>query len=665
MELSDLKGIGPARINALHAMGIFSLRDLLYYMPGRYEDHKTLYPCSAALEGPVLVEGILEEDPRISHFGGLTKITGRLRDSSGILPVAWYHEPWLSRWLHAGDRLCLYGKITIRDHRRILQNPKIIKEKGLFPVYRLSAGMTSGVYRTIVKQAFHSVETNLSETLPESLLSRYHLCGLKEALRQIHFPDDMNSIAEARRRISFEKALMYMTYVSIAGVERKPAPVITADAASLNTYWNSLDFSPTGAQIRSLEEIAGDIGKPYAMRRLVQGDVGCGKTAVAFGSLYLAYLKGFQSCMMAPTEILARQHYQEALKTLSPMGIHCELLTGHTSVKERKSICMKMENGESNVLFGTHALLNDKIRYQRLGLVITDEQHRFGVNQRSKLQKENDDGLSPHMLVMSATPIPRSLALILYGDLDLSVIDEMPAGRKPVQTRIVPENRREDMYRFLVDQTVHGKQAYIVCPLVDDSESMEELKSAMHLFTDLKKNVLKNVEAGLTWGNQDNAEKASVLQSFMNKKISVLVSTTVIEVGINNPNACIMVIENAERFGLSQLHQLRGRVGRGKDESWCFLVTDHREKLDILAKTNDGFEIARKDLEMRGPGDLMGIRQSGMMNILDTDNNIALLNDVSHAVRELMQHAEDPSAAAVIRMAADYFSERGKQIAVH
>ena len=494
-----------------------------------------------------------------------------------------------------------------------------------------------------------------------------HLCELNFALREAHFPGSMMNLDIARRRLAFERILIYLLYVSLAGKVRSRAVPMHFPAVAEETYWQSLPFEPTAGQRKVLGDIAGDLQGDHAMARLVQGDVGSGKTAVAFGAIALAKEAGFQSSMMAPTEILASQHYLNARQTLEPLGIRCRLLTGSTKAKERREILKELAEGSCDAVFGTHALISKDVVYGKLGLVITDEQHRFGVKQRTALQDKgaSEDETNPHVLVMSATPIPRSLALILYGDLDISVIHELPKGRQAVKTRIVPEAKREDMYGFLLKEAGKGRQAYIVCPAVEDSETSDELRSAKAVYSSLKESRLKDLRIGLTWGGQKSSEKEQVLQDYRDGKYDLLVSTTVIEVGINNPNATVMVIENAERFGLSQLHQLRGRVGRGSEESWCFLLSEHSEKLDILCKSNDGFVISQKDLELRGPGDLMGTRQSGD-GISLFAGDARLLEEVSDAVKKLRR---DPAQAGTLealnRYAASYFADNGHMIALN
>ena len=668
MELTELSGIGPVRAETLRAMGIFSLRDLLYTLPVRYEDHQTVSPCATKKEGPVLVRGTIVQAPKLSFYHGLKKVTATVEDSTGKMPVCWYNMPWIANELRAGQEVSLYGRLTVKNNRRTLQNPKFAnQDEGLIPVYRAMKGFPAKSFRSLIRTALENIDDCCPETLPSAFRIRNQLCELNYAIRQAHFPDDFNALRIARRRLSFEQILLYLTYVTVAGSAGQPGIPFSFGNEFVSRYWDSLPYKPTGAQIKVLRDIAADLRKDTAMSRLVQGDVGCGKTAVAFGALYLSAVSGFQSCMMAPTEILAVQHYENACRTLEPLGIRCRLLTGSTRTAERKTILRELREHQCDAVFGTHALISRDVEYGKLGLVITDEQHRFGVNQRSSLQmKGKTEASFPHVLVMSATPIPRTLALILYGDLDLSVIDEMPCGRIPVKTRMVPETKRDDMYQFLRNEIARGKQAYIVCPLVEDDEESSDLRSAKALFASLKEHELKGLRIGLTWGSQKPDDKNKVLHQFAEGTYDILVSTTVIEVGVNNPNATIMIIENAERYGLSQLHQLRGRVGRGKDESWCFLFAEPSEKLRVFCATNDGFVIAQKDLELRGPGDLTGTRQSGEpgSNMLFTD--VRLLDEVSECVRQLHR---DPSMkqdfSAVEALAVSYFSGEGHTIALN
>lgn len=668
MELSMLKGIGPTRLEFLRAMGIVSLRDLLCYLPVRYEDRTHVTPCSLAHGGDVLVMGIVTDKPKLSRFNGLTKITATLMDESGKLPLVWYNQPWICQQLPVGKCIMLFGRVAEKSGRHVLQNPQMVDEPSIQPVYHAIKGIPAKTFRSIMQMALTQVDDCCPETLPRSLRLRHQLCERNYAIRQAHFPDSMDALRSARHRLAFEQMLMYQAAIGLVRSHREQGfPLPFSDCAA-DDFWRHMPFSPTGAQKRVLAEIAADLRHDRAMSRLVQGDVGCGKTALAFGAIALTCGAGFQAAMMAPTEILARQHYESAKAMLEPLGISCGLLIGSMKTSEKRNAHAHIADGSWQAVFGTHALISEGVGYRRLGLVVTDEQHRFGVRQRSILQEKGlRDERAPHVLVMSATPIPRTLALILYGDLDVSIVDELPPGRTPVKTRIVPEEKRSGMYGFLREEVRKGRQAYVVCPLVEDSEVIENVRSAHTVYEDLTHRELKDLRVGLTWGAQPPDEKAQVLSNFSAGKLDVLVSTTVIEVGVNVPNASVMVIENAERYGLSQLHQLRGRVGRGSAESWCFLLAEENERLRILTQTNDGFVVAQKDLELRGPGDLMGTRQSGEMAadfLLDGD--ICMLEEACRCMKELRENPElQEERAAVEQEAAQHYQDKLRQVALN
>ncbi|MBR4081186.1 MAG: ATP-dependent DNA helicase RecG, partial [Clostridia bacterium] len=662
MELSELKGIGPTRLESLRAMGICSLRDLLLYLPVRYENMTQRTLCAAARPGmTVLAEGVITEPPKLNRFSGITRVTAALYDESGKLPVVWYNQPWLMQQLPVGEPIRLYGRVGDKNGRRILQSPQRVEEKTIQPVYRAVKGIPAKSFREMIRTALTQVDDCCPETLPRSLRMRHQLCELNYAMHQAHFPESLEALKRARRRFAFEQMLLYQAAIGLMRGHEEDGFPLDIPAGAADDFWRQMPFPPTGAQKRVLEEIASDLRRGRAMSRLVQGDVGCGKTALAFGAIAMTCGAGYQAAMMAPTEILARQHYESAKQLLEPMGITCGLLTGALKASEKRKAREALESGAWQAVFGTHALISEGVNYQRLGLVVTDEQHRFGVRQRSLLQEKGADGkVAPHVLVMSATPIPRTLALILYGDLDVSVVDELPPGRQPVKTRTVPEEKRADMYAFLREQVGMGRQAYVVCPLVEDSEALENARSAKATFDALAKGALKGLRLGLTWGNQPPEEKADTLARFAAGEVDVLVSTTVIEVGVNVPNATVMIVENADRFGLSQLHQLRGRVGRGSEESWCFLLADENERLHILTRTNDGFEVAQKDLELRGPGDLMVTRQSGeMMADFLLDGDVRLLEEACKCMKQLR---EDPALAEERRVveaeAARHYTQR-------
>ncbi len=666
MELSAIKGIGPTRLESLRAVGIRSLRDLLYTMPVRYEDRTHPVPCRELTPGDAMIMGIVREAPKINRFGGLTRVTARLYDESGSIGLIWFNQPWMMQQLPVGTPVMLYGRCAEKNGRRSFQNAAVVTEKELLPVYRAVKGIPAKSFRDMMRAALGEAETCCPETLPGSLRLRHQLCELNFAIRQAHFPDSFESLQTARRRIAFEQMLMYQALLGQARGHHEAGIALPVPERATGDFWQAMPFPPTKAQRRVLEEVAGDLRRERAMSRLIQGDVGCGKTALAFGAIFLTVRAGYQCAMMAPTEILARQHYETARQMLGPMGIRCGLMTGSMKASEKRKAHEAAADGTWQAVFGTHALISEGVTYHRLGLVITDEQHRFGVRQRSALQERGaEDEKSPHVLVMSATPIPRTLALILYGDLDVSIVDELPPGRTPVKTRLVPEDKRQGMYAFLRSEISRGRQAYVVCPLVEDSEELEDVRSAQSMWKSLTSNELVGLNVGLTWGSQPPAEKEQVLRAFSEGKMQVLVSTTVIEVGVNVPNATVMIVENAERFGLSQLHQLRGRVGRGSEESWCFLLADGSEKLRILTQTNDGFEVARKDLELRGPGDLLGTRQSGeALNGVLLDGDVRLLEEAARCMRELRENpAYREERAAVERQAADAYAEKYGRIA--
>lgn len=668
MELSAMRGVGPARLESLRAVGIVSLRDLLYTLPVRYEDRTKLTPCTQARLGEAMVMGVVAEPPKLSRFKGLTRVTATITDDSGKLPLVWYNQPWVMQQLPVGQSIMLFGRIGISRNRPVMQNAQRVTEPSIQPVYRAVKGLPAKSYRTMLEQALEQVDDCCPETLPNTLRLRHGLCELNFALREAHFPANLENLKAARRRLAFEQTLMYQAALGLMRRHKEDGIPLPLPADAEDAFWRTLPFPPTGAQRRVLGEIAEDLRRSRAMSRLVQGDVGCGKTALAFGAITMTCKAGYQAAMMAPTEILARQHYESAKKTLEPLGIRCGLLIGSLRAKAKKEAHAACADGSWDVVFGTHALISEGVKYSRLGLVVTDEQHRFGVRQRSTLQEKGaQDAKAPHVLVMSATPIPRTLALILYGDLDVSVVDELPPGRTPVKTRIVPDEKREGMYGFLRNEVAKGRQGYVVCPLVEDSEMLEDVRSAQATFDELVSGVLHGLRVGLTWGAQPAEEKAKVLADFASGALDVLVSTTVIEVGVNVPNASVMIIENAERYGLSQLHQLRGRVGRGTAESWCFLLASENERLKILTETNDGFLVAQKDLELRGPGDLMGTRQSGeMMADFLLDGDVKLLEEASNCMKRLRADASLQSEReAVEAVAMQHYGEKLAQVALN
>ena len=626
MQLTDLKGIGKARLEALHAAGICSLRDLLYAFPVRYRDVSAPVPVAQAQPGETACLQLTRRgEARLSRHGKLSRVNCTFADETGQISACWFNQPWMREHLNAGTRFTLYGRVEASGAGKRLTNPSLEKELGVVPVYRAIPGVPA-----------------CPETLPQRLLERYGLWPCARALRAAHAPASLQEAAQAQRRFAFEDMLLYQAAVRLMRGGRGPGPRLATPPGATDAFWKTMPFAPTGAQRRTLEEIARDLAAPHAMARMVQGDVGSGKTAVAMGAMRLCAGAGWQAALMAPTELLARQHYEGMRAFFEAQGCPCGLLVGGMPAAKRREALENIASGAWRVVVGTHALISRDVVYQRLGLCVTDEQHRFGVAQRTALINKGGDGThAPHLLVMSATPIPRSLALVLYGDLDLSVIDELPPGRLPVNTRIVSEGKREAMYGFLREQLSAGRQAYIVCPLVEEDEDSGEdgLKAVKAHAQELARGPLKGFRVGLTYGGQPSREKTAALADFAAGHTQVLVATTVIEVGVNVPNATVMIVEDADRYGLAQLHQLRGRVGRGSGQSWCFLMARPNDRLRALAATNDGFEVARADLEQRGPGELLGARQHGAASSLAL-GDAQLLYEAARCAEELWTRPE-------------------------
>jgi len=663
-SLSGIKGIGPARLKALNDAGIFTARDLALNLPRDYRDLTDITPLAALQAGvPAAVRVTVSGEVREQRAKKLLITRVFVSDDTETVAAVWYNQPWLKNQLTKGRELLLYGKAEWKKGMLQIVSPTIEQEGGLTPVYRAIPGIPAKSMRTTVEAALEACDGSWPEDLPEAIRRRYDLSERNFALRNAHFPTNKEALAAARRRLAFEDLLLYQTALSLFRNTGKAGIKLDFDDCALEDFWRSLPFAPTGAQRRVMDEVARDLRSDRAMARMVQGDVGSGKTAIAFAAISLACGCGYQAALMAPTEVLARQHYDGAKEILEPMGFRVGLLTGSLTQKQHRIAHEAIREGEWDVVIGTHALITENVEYKNLGLVVTDEQHRFGVRQRTLL---GEKGNAPNVLVMSATPIPRTLSLILYGDLDISIVDELPPGRKPVATRVVTEAKREGLYGFLRGEVKKGRQAYVVCPLVEESEAVEAQPAEL-AYEDLRTKHLPDLRIELVHGRMKASDKDAVLEKFRAGEADILVSTTVIEVGVNVPNATIMVIENAERFGLAQLHQLRGRVGRGSYESWCFLMAEPNERLKFLCSTNDGFRIAQKDMELRGPGELFGTRQSGSIaegvNLMGSDSE--LLKITHDLARELLSKPEDPDAQAVVAMAKDRFAEKLKEIAVN
>ena len=664
MPLTNVRGIGPARLKALKDAGLDGVRDLVLFLPREYRDMTRTARLSEARAGETAAFRVcVAGDMTVRRVKTLTISTVYVTDGTETVQAVWYNQPWLKDQMPRGRELVLFGRMEMRKGYPQLISPAIEPGEGILPVYKPVPGIPQKAFRQLMEAALRVSEGQWPDELPQSIRQKYGLCERNFAMRNAHFPDSMEALAAARRRIAFEELLLYQVALSLFRLGARAGRSMDFSDADVEDYWRALPFPPTGAQRRVLEEIAWDMREERAMARLVQGDVGCGKTAIAFGAMALAVKSGFQAALMAPTEVLAQQHFEAAANLFGEKGIGVGLLTGSMTAKGHREAHEKIRSGQWRIVIGTHALITEKVEYENLGLVITDEQHRFGVRQRTLLSEK---GGAPDVLVMSATPIPRTLALILYGDLDISIVDELPPGRTPVRTRIVPEDKREGMYGFLRAEVEKGRQVYVVCPLVEDSEAVDAV-SAEAVYEALAKKHLKGLRVALAHGKQKNQEKDAALEAFRAGEIAVLVSTTVIEVGVNVPNATAMVIENAERFGLAQLHQLRGRVGRGAHESWCFLMAEPNERLRLLTQTNDGFKISEKDMELRGPGELFGYRQSGAVDagLSALAGDTALLKITHDEARDIVKNPENPAAAAVIALARESFRDRLEDIAMN
>ncbi len=658
--LSQLKEVGPKRMEALQAAGIDTVRQLLCRLPVDYRDMSRVTPLVQLRPGQAAAV-LARPQGRIQagYFRGLHITRCRLEDESGQMAAVWYNQPWVKRRLEGGGPFLLYGRMEAGTGGSRLVCPVFEEQRGILPVYAPVKGIPPRTYRSLVAQALPCLEGE-PDPLPQGLRRRHGLMDWAQALRAAHAPQDRAELEAGRRRLAFEELLLFQAALWLCRGNAREGVRIASSRDEAEAFWRRMPFSPTGAQRRALEEIRQDMAASAPMARLVQGDVGCGKTAVALGALALCAQGGYQGALMAPTEVLARQHFESAQNLLAPLGIRVGLLLGSLSPREKRLAHQAVAQGEWQVVIGTHALISQGVEYARLGLVVTDEQHRFGVRQRTALSQK---GQAPNVLVMSATPIPRTLSLILYGDLDISVIDEMPPGRLPVQTRVVPEDKREGLYRFLREQVARGHQVYLVCPLVEESEAVEAT-SAETVYQQLRRGPLAGLRLGLAHGRMKSGELSAVLENFSRGDIDVLVATTVVEVGVNVPNATVMVIESAHRFGLAQLHQLRGRVGRGADQAWCFLMAQPNERLRLLCQTNDGFLIAQKDMELRGAGEILGTRQSGLtMQGMGADTR--LLKEAHDEARMLLKSPNNPEAAQVLDLAQQTFQDQLGQIAMN
>ena len=624
-RLSDtitiLKGVGPARAKQFANLNIFTLRDLICHFPRGYEDRTKIVPIEKLqVDVPACFQAMVMNTPRTSHIRkGLDLTKVQVADHSGRLNLTFFNNKFAAEQLQYGKEYIFYGAVSGDFIGYNMTNPIFesmesapMTTRRILPIYPLTAGLSNQVLLKTVRQAM-AVCDPPPEILPESVRTQYGILPAERAYQAIHEPNSMAEAELAKKRLIFEEFFVFSAGLALMRTARAEKKTEAYADTDLTAFYGALPFRLTGAQQRAIEEILRDFQKGAPMNRLVQGDVGSGKTMVAAAAAYCAIQNGRQAALMAPTEILAEQHYQSLGRLLSPLGIRTELLTGSLTVKEKRLVRERIASGEAQLIVGTHALLSDTTSFQNLGVVITDEQHRFGVGQRAKLSAKGTD---PHLLVMSATPIPRTLALLMYGDLEVSILDERPPGREDVDTFLVGESYRPRINAFIRRQVAEGRQCFIVCPAVEENEELG-IKAATVWADTLQQTVFPDLRIALLHGQMRGAEKEEAMASFARGEADVMVATTVIEVGVDVPNATLMVIEDADRFGLSQLHQLRGRVGRGSTKSYCILTTHNRnpetiQRLKALCKTTDGFKIAEEDLKLRGPGDFFGSRQSGL-----------------------------------------------------
>lgn len=645
-SITAIKGIGVKTASLLNKLGIYTKGDILRYFPRNYDKYDKIVPISSLKNGmTAIISAMPSSYPVLKNMGKKSILVCEVTDGSGKIELNWFNMPFVKSKLSKGVHNIFRGKVVRKGKFIQIVQPEILTEaeyrrktEVLQPIYRLTKGVTSNLLRKSITEVLSEVTSNI-DYLPQSIKKDNSLISLKDALQEIHFPKSYETLIEARRRLVFDEFFLFALSIDKLkqGREKNRSSFVVEKNSTIVDFMASLPFSLTNAQQRVWEEIENDLTTGFRMNRLVQGDVGSGKTMLAILACLLMTKNGYQSSVMVPTEVLARQHFESFSTALESRGVRVVLLTGSIKGKERKEVLNKIESHEADVIIGTHALIQEKVVYDKLALVITDEQHRFGVKQREKLA---DKGNEPHILVMSATPIPRTLAVILYGDLDISIVNELPAERLPIKNCVVDEDYRMTAYKFILEEINKGHQAYIICPMVEKSEENDELSDVIS-YTDELTSLIGN-KAGIKYlhGKMKNNEKNHIMEEFSEGRIDVLVSTTVVEVGVNVPNATVMMIENADRFGLASLHQLRGRIGRGNAQSYCIFMSGNTskeaiERLNILNMSNDGFKIAEEDMKLRGPGDVFGIRQSGEMafNLGDIIGDADILKITSETVK--------------------------------
>ena len=679
--LTDFPGIGEARAKKLAKLGLECCSDLLNYYPRDYEDRRHTFSIREAPTGlKVCIPAMVARRPQYTVLRrGLDIVKAAVVDQADTLQLTFFNQGYVSQTLLPGEEYIFYGVVEEQNGRRCMVNPIFERQDKrtftgrIMPIYPLTAGISNHILANLVRQALDNTPA-IRETLPEHIVQTQQLISAEDALRNVHFPADDQALADARRRLAFEELFYLSIGLSFLKSRRSSAgPGLMISKEPLEEFLSLLPFTPTDAQRRVMEECAADMASGTPMNRLVQGDVGSGKTAVAACAAFLAVKSGYQAALMAPTEVLAEQHARSLAELLSPAGVRVGLLTGSLKAAEKRKMQKALAEGEIDFVVGTHALISKAVAFQNLGLMVADEQHRFGVAQRAALAAK---GSTPHVLVMSATPIPRTLALMVYGDLDVSVIDQLPPGRTPIETYVIHEDKRQRMYNFVRKQVDLGRQIYIVCPAVEENpeaalpgqeSSPLDLKAVTTYAQGLQRDIFPDLKVGLLHGRMKPAEKEAIMSAFSAGETHILVSTTVIEVGVDVPNAALMIVENADRFGLSQLHQLRGRVGRGQHQSYCVLMTfshqpDTMHRLRTLASTTDGFKISEEDLKLRGPGDFFGNRQHGMpqTRVADLAGDMRVLAQAQEAARALLEEDPDltkPENAPVLHRVRALFAE--------
>lgn len=657
MKLTDpidmVKGVGEKTASLYHKLNIDTVEDILEHYPRYYLRYDQPIDIEAVKPGErVAIRATVNSYVEVTRKRTLTISSFVVKDYTGQVKISWFNSPYIKKTFHIGQTYIFVGKVIIRNYQRVMEHPEYYTEakylekvKELQPVYGLTAGLSNKKLQKDIKTV-GSVISDMEEYLPLDIVERFELMEYKDAVRQIHFPYDYKQLEAARHRIVFDEFFLFLLAMRRLQVytSRIKNQYIIRKGMKYQQFMNDLPYELTSAQKRVLTDIQEDLTGDSVMNRLVQGDVGSGKTIVAELALLMVIESGYQGAMMVPTEVLARQHYENFVAQMEPLGIRIELLVGSMPVKEKRRIYQGLKEHTIDLVVGTHALIQENVEYKELALVITDEQHRFGVHQREMLAEK---GNHPHVLVMSATPIPRTLAIILYGDLSISIMDEMPSSRLPIRSAIITSDSRDKAYRFIEKEVGNGHQAYVICPMVEGSEGLEA-ENVIDYADTLRTQLAAYIQVEYLHGKMSAKEKAAIMDRFYQGEIQVLVSTTVIEVGIDNPNATVIMIENADRFGLAQLHQLRGRVGRGADQSYCIMVNtsdqeDAKERLDVLYHSNDGFHIANEDLRLRGAGDFFGTMQSGdvLFHLADIYNNADTLREAESAIKYLDSHQYD------------------------